>query len=271
MPEQVQLPPGPYPVSVHGLSAFHGPHRILDDISFSVEPGEVFVIMGASGAGKSSLLRAAVGLSRPRNGSVELLGENPYALPRRRLFELRKRIGVAFQGGALLSSMTVLENIELPLRQHTKLDPATIRIMAHLKLELLNLRDIDRLYPAQLSGGMAKRVSLARAVIMDPPLVFFDEPSGGLDPQNGAELDALILKLRTSLRSTFVVVTHALDSALRIADRIMVIADGRKIALGTPNDLRRSQDPILNALFTRQSSPHRDERGSYLDRLTADQ
>lgn len=245
-----------------------GGRTILEELSFQVARGEVFAIMGASGAGKSTLLRTLAGLAPPVTGHIRLFERDIYALPARELFALRKRIGVAFQGGALLSALTVIENVELPLRLNTQLDPATIRIMAHLKLELLNLRQVDHLYPSQLSGGMAKRVSLARAVVMDPELVLFDEPAGGLDRQNAAELDALILKLRAAMKCSFVVVTHALDSALGIADRILIIADGRALALGTPAEIRAQDDSRIATMFGRMDAALPAERTAYLDRLT---
>lgn len=256
-------------LTVQRLTARYEGTVVLDDISFAVLPGEIFVIMGASGSGKSTLLRHLVGLSRPAAGTIALLGVDLAAASRVGLLALRKRIGVAFQNGALLNSMSVIENIELPLRQHTKLDPATIRIMSHLKLELMNLSGIDRLMPAQLSGGMQKRASLARAVVMDPELLFFDEPSAGLDPVNAAELDELLLKLRDALAMTIVVVTHALESALRIADRIMVLAEGGVVAIGTPTEITRHPDPRIRNMVERRPASLKLDPDEYLARLTA--
>lgn len=251
------------------LTLGYGERRIIENLDFDVRRGEIFAIIGASGVGKSTLLRALVGLLAPTAGAVALLGEDPYALSDEALYALRRHIGVAFQGGALLNALTVLENVELPLRLNTRLDRATIRIMAHLKLELLNLREIDHLYPSQLSGGMAKRVSLARAVVMDPKLVFFDEPAGGLDARNAAELDALILKLRATMNCSFVVITHALESAFRIADRVLVLAEGRALALGPPEEVRALEDERMVTLFGRTDAGQRAPRVAYLDRLTA--
>ncbi len=268
MPDRASSDPTPI-ASVTGLELGYGEHRVVTGLEFEVARGEIFAIMGASGVGKSTLLRTLVGLAPPAAGAVTLFGENPYAMPEPALFALRRRIGVAFQGGALLNALTVLENVELPLKLNTRLDRATIRIMAHLKLELLNLREIDHLYPSQLSGGMAKRVSLARAVVMDPELVFFDEPAGGLDARNAAELDTLIVTLRAAMNCSFVVVTHALDSAFAIADRLLVLADGRALTLGTPSEVRALGDERLTALFGQTASGHRVPRAAYLDRLTA--
>ncbi|HMM75824.1 MAG TPA: ATP-binding cassette domain-containing protein [Gammaproteobacteria bacterium] len=255
--------------AVTGLALGFGDRRIVEGLEFEVARGEIFAIMGASGVGKSTLLRTLIGLAPPATGAVALFGQDPYALPAAALYALRRRIGVAFQGGALLNALTVLENVELPLKLNTRLDRATIRIMAHLKLELLNLREIDHLYPSQLSGGMAKRVSLARAVVMDPELVFFDEPAGGLDARNAAELDELILKLRAAMNCSFVVVTHALDSAFTIADRVLVLAEGRALALGTPQEVRALGDERMAALFGQTGAGQRAPRAAYLDRLTA--
>lgn len=255
--------------AVAALDLAYGARRILDDLSFEVFRGEIFAIMGDSGSGRSTLLRTLVGLAPPLSGQVSLFGENPYGIPEAALYALRRRIGVAFQGGALLNALTVLENVELPLKLNTRLDRATIRIMAHLKLELLNLRDVDHLYPSQLSGGMAKRVSLARAVVMDPELVFFDEPAGGLDARNAAELDELILKLRGAMNCSFVVVTHALGSAFAIADRMLVLAEGRALALGTPAEISAFDDERMATLFGETGTGQRAPRTAYLDRLTA--
>ena len=174
---------------VQGLSTAYGNRQVLRDVSLQVAKGEIFVIMGESGSGKTTLLRHLIGLNKPQPGSVELLGKSLGTLSKRELFELRKRIGVAFQSGALINSMSVIDNVELPLRQHTSLDPSTIRIMSRMKLDMMSLGNAEDLMPAQLSGGMLKRAGLARAVIMDPHVLFFDEPSAGLDPVTSAELD----------------------------------------------------------------------------------
>lgn len=256
-------------ITARDLCAEYGERRVLNALSFNVHQGEIFVIMGPSGSGKSTLMRHLVGLAQPLSGEISLLGEPLEAITRARLYALRKRIGVAFQHGALLNSMSVLENIELPLRQHTGLDGPTIRIMSHLKLELLGLHDVDDLMPAQLSGGMLKRAGLARAVIMDPEVLFFDEPSAGLDPITAAELDELILKLRDAMQMTIVIVTHAVESAFRIADRMLMLWDGTVLATGTPAELRAAQDPRIQDTIHRRAGAKRINADDYLNRLTS--
>ena len=256
-------------ISVDGLSTRYGTRDILSDVSFEVNRNEVFVIMGASGSGKSTLLRHVLALEQGHAGEVEMLGQRPASLSRRELLDLRKQIGVAFQGGALFSSMSVVENVELPLKEHTRLDGNTMRIMSRMKLELMNLGNAEDLMPAQLSGGMTKRAGLARACIMDPQILFFDEPSAGLDPVTSAELDELILKLRDALRITVVVVTHELESAFKIADRIMIIDAGRVRAVGTVDQIRASDDAVVQDLLNRRPRASEMDGEAYIDRLTA--
>lgn len=255
---------------VQGLSTAYGNRQILRDISLQVSKGEIFVIMGESGSGKTTLLRHLIGLNKPQTGSVELLGRSIATLSKREMYELRKRIGVAFQSGALINSMSVIDNVELPLRQHTSLDPNTIRIMSRMKLDMMSLGDAEDLMPAQLSGGMLKRAGLARAVVMDPHVLFFDEPSAGLDPVTSAELDELIVEMRDALRMTVVVVTHELESALKIADRILIIADGRIAGVGTVAEIMQSPDEAIQALLHRRTRHRRRTGEDYLEQLTQD-
>jgi phospholipid/cholesterol/gamma-HCH transport system ATP-binding protein len=215
-------------IEVEELVAHYGRRKILDGVNMRVEPGEIRVIMGGSGSGKSTLLRHLLGLNRPTSGTIRLLGQDITTGTAREMDALRREIGVSFQGGALFSSMTVGENVAMPLREHARLDENTIRIVTRLKLEVVNLGGFEGLMPSQLSGGMIKRAALARAIALDPKLLFFDEPSAGLDPVVSAELDDLILKLREALQMSIVVVTHELDSAFKIADRITVL-DGGKV------------------------------------------
>ena len=255
-------------VEIEGLNSWYGDKQILSNISLSVERKEVMVIMGHSGSGKSTLLRHMIGLNPAVSGSIKLLGKEITLLDRDELFELRKHIGVAFQNGALFSSMTLLENVELPLHEHTKLDRNTIRIMSRLKLELMNLSDNESLMPAELSGGMLKRAGLARAVIMDPEILFFDEPSAGLDPVTSAELDDLILQLRDALNMTIIVVTHELESAFKIADRITVIDNGKQIITGNKEAIRKSSDPRIINMLERRAMNDNIDADEYLDMLT---
>jgi len=257
-----------YAIEVSQLVTHYGPRRILDDISLKVRPGEVMVIMGGSGSGKSTLLRHLLGLHRPTAGSIRLLGRDITQLSANEMFDLRKKMGVAFQGGALFNSMTVGENVELPLREHTNLDDNTIRIMSRMKLEVVNLAGFEDLMPAELSGGMIKRAALARAIVMDPQLLFFDEPSAGLDPVVSAELDELILTLREAMNMTIVVVTHELESAFKIADRITVLDQGSILMSDTAAAVRASQHPRIRALLDRTPRSEALDADEYMQRLT---
>ena len=197
-------------IEVENLSTFYGKRQILRDVTLSVEEGEILVIMGGSGSGKSTLLRYMLALERPTSGRIRVLGRDMNDAGRSEVYEILKNTGVAFQSGALFSSMSVGYNIMLPLREHTDLDDSIIRIMARLKLEVVELAGFEDLMPSELSGGMLKRAALARAVVMDPKLLFCDEPSAGLDPVVAAAIDDLILRLRDALRITIIIVTHEL-------------------------------------------------------------
>ena len=247
-------------IEIRDLNTFYGDRQILANINLNVVHKEIMVIMGHSGSGKSTLLKHMLGLRKPEAGSIKLLGKEITHLNRNQMFELRKKIGVAFQNGALFSSMSLLENVELPLYEHTKLDKNTIRIMSRLKLEVMNLAEAESLMPAELSGGMLKRAGLARAVVMDPELLFFDEPSAGLDPVTSAELDAMNM--------TIVVVTHELESAFKIADRIMVIDNGKQIMTGTKEEIRQSDDPRILNMLHRRSANNNINAEEYLNKLT---
>lgn len=257
-------------IRVAGLQAHYGAQQVLYDIDLTVRPGEIMVVMGGSGSGKSTLLRHLIGLAHPAAGKIELLGVDITHAPAREMRRLRRRIGVAFQGGALFSSMSVLDNIMLPLREHTKLDRKTMEIMARLKLEVVNLAGADTLMPAQLSGGMLKRAAVARAIVMDPKLLFFDEPSAGLDPVVSSALDDLILKLREAMNMTMVVVTHELESAFKIADRITVLDQGRVLLVDDVEGIRRSSNKRIQNLLNRRSEDAEVDARAYLQRLTGD-
>ena len=258
-------------IEVDQLEAFYGRRRVLHGIDFSVNPGEIRVIMGGSGSGKSTLLRHLLGLQRPRSGSVRILGVDLRNASEREMLDLHRKIGVSFQGGALLTSLTVGENVALPLREHTKLDPSTIRIMSRIKLEVVNLGGFQDLMPSQLSGGMVKRAALARAIVMDPKLLFFDEPSAGLDPVVSAELDELILRLRDALRMTIVVVTHELESAFKIADTITVLDAGEILMTGTVAEVRASGNERIQDLLNRRPREVHVDADQYLKRLTEEE
>lgn len=258
-------------IDVRGLDAWYGRRQVLHGVDFSVAPGEIRVVMGGSGSGKSTLLRHLIGLQKPRAGAVWLLGTDLARAGARELLALRRRIGVSFQGGALFTSMTVGDNVALPLREHTRLDENTIRIMSRLKLEVVNLGGFQDLMPSQLSGGMVKRAALARAIVMDPRLMFFDEPSAGLDPVVSAELDELILQLRDAMRMTIVVVTHELESAFKIADTITVLDHGRVLMTGTMAQVRASDNERIQDLLNRRPREVEVDVDAYLRRLTEEE
>lgn len=258
-------------IDVRGLDAWYGRRQVLHGVDFSVAQGEIRVVMGGSGSGKSTLLRHLIGLQKPRAGTVRLLGTDLARASARELLALRRRIGVSFQSGALFTSMTVGDNVALPLREHTRLDENTIRIMSRLKLEVVNLGGFQDLMPSQLSGGMVKRAALARAIVMDPRLMFFDEPSAGLDPVVSAELDELILQLRDAMRMTIVVVTHELESAFKIADTITVLDQGRVLMTGTVAEVRASDNERIQDLLNRRPREVEVDVDAYLRRLTEEE
>ncbi|MDH5472626.1 MAG: ABC transporter ATP-binding protein [Gammaproteobacteria bacterium] len=255
-------------IQVENLVTYYGERKILDDINFSVRKGEIMVIMGGSGSGKSTLLRYLLGLNMPTSGSIRLLGKDITRMNAREMHDMRKNMGVAFQGGALFGSMTVGENVQLPLCEHTRLDKNTMRIMSRMKLEVVNLAGFEDLMPSELSGGMIKRAALARAVVMDPRLLFFDEPSAGLDPVASAELDELILRLRAAMNMTIVVVTHELESAFKIADRITVLDNGEILLCGTVEEVRNSTNERIQNLLNRRPRDETLDVDEYLKRLT---
>lgn len=263
-----KLDEAPNIIEVRDLVTYYGDRLILKGVNFDVRRGEIMVIMGGSGSGKTTLLRHMLGLKQPTSGTINVLGRDITRLSSRELYDLRKEMGVAFQGGALFGSMSVAENIQLPLREHTRLDSKTIGIMTRMKLEVVNLSGFERLMPSELSGGMTKRVALARAIIMDPKLLFFDEPSAGLDPVVSAELDELILTLRRAMNMTIVVITHELESAFKIADRITVLHQGEIIVTGTVDDVKNSEDLRVQGMLNRKPREEMLDTDEYLSRLT---
>ncbi len=254
-------------IEVRDLVAHYGERKILDGVSMDVYAGEIMVIIGGSGSGKSTLLRHVMALEHGTSGTVKILGRDPAALDAKEALDLRKKIGVAFQGGALFSSMTVGENIMLPLYEHTVLDRTTMEIMARLKLEVVGLAGFEDLMPAELSGGMVKRAAFARAIIMDPKILFCDEPSAGLDPVIAAALDDLLLRMREAMGMTIVVVTHELESAFRIADRITVLDQGRILMTGTAEELRETKSERIQNLLQRRTEEEIVDPEEYLERL----
>ena len=264
-------PQGPCGISVRDLRVRYGEREILHGISFEVQPGETLVILGGSGSGKSTLLRTLVGLERVASGEVWIGGKNLATISADELDDLRKTMGMSFQGGALFGSMTVGENVSLPLREHSPLDPSTIEIVVRLKLEQVGLSGYEDYMPAQLSGGMKKRAAVARALAMDPQILFFDEPSAGLDPIIAAGIDDLILKLKKVFKMTIVVVTHELASAFLIADRMVLIDRGVIVASGTKEEMQSSTQPRVRQFFDRIPEPELEDEMSYLQMLIGEE
>lgn len=228
----------------HLTIGYNARKTLLEDISFQVKQGEIFCILGGSGCGKSTLLKHLIGLYEPLAGSILIQGRdivNAEGTDRR---EIMRGFGIAYQSGALFGSMTVAENVALPLEEYTTLPPAEIAAAVEQKLQLVDLAGFGNYMPSELSGGMKKRVAVARAMALDPKLLFFDEPSAGLDPITSAELDRLILELRDKFGTTVIVVTHELDSIFTIADRVIMLDKSRKaiVAEGVPADLREHSD-----------------------------
>jgi phospholipid/cholesterol/gamma-HCH transport system ATP-binding protein len=245
-------------ISAKGLDIGYGSTVIQRDINFEVARGSVFIVMGGSGCGKSTLLKNMVGLEHPLRGDVYYDGEGFWAATPERRQQMSRRFGVLFQSGALWSSMTLAENVALPLREYTKLAAAEIEELVSLKLSLVGLRGFEEYYPAEISGGMRKRAGLARAMALDPDILFFDEPSAGLDPISSKRLDDLILQLRDSLAATIVVVTHELASIFDIGDdSVFLDVDTRRpIAAGNPRRLlAESTDPKVVAFLNRGEMP----------------
>jgi phospholipid/cholesterol/gamma-HCH transport system ATP-binding protein len=238
-------------IDIKGLSATIDNRKILSDISFHVDHGEILVILGSSGSGKTTLLKHMLGLYPSDEESVTVLGKNPSLLDEDEEIRFYKQLGVFFQDGALLNSMTVGENIALPLEQHTNLPATLIQKIVSLKLQLVNLEGCYHLFPKQLSGGMLKRAALARAIVLDPELLFCDEPGAGLDPVAMASLDDLIINLKKLLGMTVVMVTHEVASILRIADRIIFLEKGRIIFTGTINEALKSNNLTVKEFFAK--------------------
>jgi phospholipid/cholesterol/gamma-HCH transport system ATP-binding protein len=268
--EDLELVDSEAMVSLRDLRVSYGEQEILHGINFNVQRGETLVILGGSGSGKSTLLRTLVGLERPSSGQIWIKGKDIATISTAEMDEIRKKIGMSFQGGALFGSMTVGENVALPLREHTKLEESTIQIMLRLKLEQVGLAGFEYYMPSQLSGGMKKRAAVARALAMDPEILFFDEPSAGLDPIIAAGIDQLILELKKAFRMTIIVVTHELASAFLIADRMVLIDKGHVVAIGTTEEMRASAQPRVRQFLDRIAEPEVAREMDYLQMLTED-
>ena len=258
-------------VNVTDLTKKFGERAVLNGVNLDIYRGETFVIMGGSGCGKSTLLRHMIGNIKPTSGRVHLLGQDITDLYGGQLDEVRKKIGMSFQSSALFDSMTVGENVSLPLKEHTRLDKSVIEIMLKMKLELVGLRGFEDLMPSEISGGMRKRVGLARAIAMDPQIIFYDEPTAGLDPIVAAVIDKLIVDLSKKLSITSIVVTHDMKSVMRIADRIAMLYEGKVLEVGSPEEIQSSSNEIVQQFINGQfDGPIRffQQKDDYLDHLT---
>jgi len=240
-------------IQVKGLKKRFGAKVVMNDLSFEIRAGEVLVILGPSGCGKSTLLRCLIGLEPPDEGQVNVLDTDIYNDPPASLDAARRRIGMTFQDGALFGAMTLAENVETPVAEFSALPVSTRRILARIKLGMVGLGEAVDQYPSQISGGMRKRAALARAMALDPEVLFFDEPSAGLDPVTSAGLDQLLIRLNHAFQATLVVVTHELESAFAIAHRIFLMDRGSIIASGTPSDLKQTEHPVAQRFLHRQA------------------
>jgi phospholipid/cholesterol/gamma-HCH transport system ATP-binding protein len=244
-------------LEINGLSVAFGSTKVIEGLSFSVRKGEILGVIGPSGSGKSVTLRAIVGLLPKTGGTVSVFGHDYDALPPRERVRTERRWGVLFQQGALFSALTVLENIEFPMREHFSISPRMRREIARYKIDLVGLPpEAAGLYPAELSGGMIKRAALARSLALDPEILFLDEPTAGLDPIGAARFDELVVALRDTLGLTVYMVTHDLDSLNAACDRIAALGKGRLLAIGTMNEMLKSDDPWLNDYFKGPRARH---------------
>jgi len=237
-------------ISVENIDKTFQQRRVLKNITLNVYKGEIFVIMGCSGSGKSTLLRIMTGGISPDLGKICFGDKDLSALKNREKEKLKQLFGMSFQSAALLDFLTVEENVSLPLQEHTRLDAEIIKIIAKMKLNLVGLKGFENYYPSMLSGGMKKRVGLARAIAMDPEIVFYDEPTAGLDPVVCAAVDNLILDLTKKLNLTSIVVTHNMESVFRIADRVAMIYNGELLEVGTKEQIKNSKDAVVQQFIT---------------------
>lgn len=247
-------------IEVKNLVTHYGETKVLDDVSFSVSRGGVFVIIGGSGCGKTTLLKHMCGLLRPTSGQIIYHGRDITHVDEDELAKMQRVIGIAFQSGGLFNSMTVGDNVALPLREYGNMDEKLIKAVVRMKLSLVGLAATEHLMPDELSGGMRKRASLARAIALDPPLVYFDEPSSGLDPIIACGLDELILDLKRLLGITLVIVTHELHSIRKIADHILMLDCGKVVFYGTPDEVEQTKIERVHQFFERRADEYIAQR-----------
>lgn len=258
-------------IEVENLMVAYNDRVVLDGVNLQVGRGETTVILGGSGCGKSTLLRHIIGLEQPASGKIKIKRRDIAEMGEEEKSEMLTKVGVVFQSSALFNSLTVGDNVALPLREHTRLEESTIKIMAKIKLEMVGLSGYENYMPSELSGGMRKRAAFARAISMDPEILFCDEPSAGLDPIVGAGLDQLIIKLKKALRMTIVAVTHEMESMYTIADRVIMLHDGRVMFSGTVEKFKASdQERVRQFIERRPEAIKQDESGRYVRALTTD-
>jgi phospholipid/cholesterol/gamma-HCH transport system ATP-binding protein len=238
-------------ISIRDLVVEYDGRRVLNGLNLDIERGETMVLLGGSGSGKSTLLRQIIGLERPKSGSLHVKGIDIAKCSEADLKKIHHSIGVAFQSAALFNSLTVEDNVALPLREHTRLVPSIVDLVVWMKLAVVGLADFGKLLPQELSGGMKKRAAVARALALSPEILVLDEPSAGLDPIVAAELDELILLLKEAFQMTVIVVTHEMPSAFRIADRIAMLYQGSFSSVGTKDEIKASQNPRVRQFLDR--------------------
>ncbi len=259
MSETADRPQNETMIRVRDLSAAYGENVVLKDVSLDIKPQEIMVIMGQSGCGKTTFLRHLIGLQRPDSGTIEIKGRNITTLDELDYRSFCRSVGVLFQSGGLFNSMTVGDNIAFPLREHTQLAEPVIDTVVDLKLHQVDLIGVDELMPSELSGGMRKRAGLARALALDPAILFLDEPTTGLDPIISAGIDELIAELHELYKATMVVVAHDIASSMRIADRIAIFREARIVEVGTPDEIQNSEDSYVQRFINREAEEHEHE------------
>jgi phospholipid/cholesterol/gamma-HCH transport system ATP-binding protein len=247
-------------LEVQDLVTHYGETLVLDGVSCSIRRGEIFLVIGGSGCGKTTLLKHMCGLLHPTSGKILYGGTDIVKMDEDELSRMQRTIGIAFQSSGLFNSMTVGDNVAMPLREYGNVDKSLIDAIVRMKLSLVGLAESQHLMPSELSGGMRKRAGLARAIALDPPVVYFDEPSAGLDPIMASGLDALVLDLKKLLGITFVIVTHELDSIRKVADRILMLDRGKTIFCGTLDEAEKSEIPRLRQFFERRPDEHIGQR-----------